>query len=156
MQLTTSRSHLLPLRLCLGDPLASCSGTVQQAAQGRLVGTKAVISPSPETWATGPRAPSTGGASSHSHPLGDVGSSTPQMVWSCREAQREAGVSGAAPAACGSCTQTLARTLPACPHSVAPSSCKVSPTLEMRPVRLREGKQAVLAHTASWVRPGWP
>ena len=57
-----------------GDPLASCSGIVQQAAQGRLSGHKgSVISPSPETQATGPGAPSTGGQSSHSHPLGDVG-----------------------------------------------------------------------------------
>lgn len=36
------------------------------------------------------------------------------------------------------------------PHHLA----KGMPTLEMKTVRLREGKQAVLAHTASWAGPG--
>ena len=55
----------------------------------------------------------------------------------------------------GHAHRPMARPLPTCPYSVAPHHlAKGMPTLEMRPVRLREGKQAVLAHTASWVGPG--
>ena len=49
----------------------------------------------------------------------------------------------------------MARHLPTCPLSVPPHHlAKGMPTLEIRTVRLRVGKQAVLAHTANWVGPG--
>lgn len=58
---------------------------------------------------------------------------------------------------CGPCAQTHGQT-PACllPLSTTPPHhlAKGMPTLEMKTVRLREGKQAVLAHTASWAGPG--
>lgn len=102
---------------------------MQWASQGRLSGHKgSVISFSPETRATGPGAPRTGGRSSHGHPLGDVGVPPPRK-WCGAVGEPTEGGRGewerSEAALRAMCTDPWPDTcLPAPTQHPPPSSCK--------------------------------